>query len=102
MQQLLLLLIAAIVSSCSSLQSLPYEEPKAAVVESGDNTFSVRFRGSRPHVCTLIDQSGAEAWNFLATRDGERIDLDFFPAGEYKIVIRQGAEIVCVKQIRLK
>lgn len=53
-------------------------------------------------MCTLIDASGTGTWNFFAIKDGDKINLDFFPAGEYKIVIRQGTEIVCVKQIRLK
>lgn len=53
-------------------------------------------------MCTLIDESGTGTWNFFAIKDGDKINLDFFPAGEYKIVIRQGTEIVCVKQIRLK
>lgn len=102
MQQFLLLLIITILSSCSSLQKLPYEEPEAAVIESGHNIFSVRFKVRNPHMCTLIDESGTGTWNFFAIKDGDKINLDFFPAGEYKIVIRQGTEIVCVKQIRLK
>ena len=102
MQQLLLLLIAAIISSCSSLHSLPYEEPKAAVFESGENMFVVRFRGPRPHVCSVVDGDGKESGIFLAAKDGDSIDLNILAPGEYKIVVREGTEIVCVSQIRLR
>lgn len=84
------------------MQSLPYEEPKAALIESGENIFSVWFSGKNPHICTVIDSSGSEAGIFLVAREGDKIDLDFFPPGEYKVIVRQGLEIVCVAEIRLK
>jgi len=97
----IIIILLIILTSCSTTGYLNYNDPEAAVFQL-EKTLIVRFKGSSPHICKLIDKDGNYVGEFLAIKDETKINLETY-IGEYNIVVYNSiGKMVCIKEIFLK
>lgn len=102
MKAAMIMAFSILLASCAeSNMAFQRDVPAAAIQESGENTFLIRFSGRIPVECKIVSSSGEE-WVYMAARDGDSIRTEGLLPGDYSIFVIDRGRVACMKNIRIR